>query len=222
MTNRPEDSAPARGSVVELIGPLIDDRGALVRTLGETATAEGVLLRPGALDQVGGGAVAWALATLLEGHGRPDLAERAGILATRVMREWGGIARSGLPRPAAGSLEAWPRLRGAGPVLVLFGGEVTVARALLDGTGLGGDVRLEIDGDGGSGLPRPDALRHWMLRHGLEPGHVRAMVRSPAAILAATAAACGEVVLVGPESEATALLPVTGSRPDLASAAEPP
>lgn len=220
MVDRPEDSAPAAATVVELIGPLIDDRGALARTLGEVAAGERVLLRPGAIDQVGGGDVAWALATLLEGHGRPDLADRAAELAARVIREWGGMARSGLLRAAEGSTSAWPTLRG-GPLLVVFGGDPDLARALLDDVGLGGDVHLEITGQGADGLPRPDTIRHWMRRHRLEPGRVRALVRSPAAILAATAAGCGEVFLVGPGHEGTTMLPITGVRPDLLACLDP-
>ena len=141
MMNRPEDSAPGMATVVELLGPLIDDRGSFTRTLAEVAAGEGVVLRPGALDQVGGGATAWALATLLEGHGRSDLAEGAEELARRVQREWEGMARSGLHRPAPGSAITWPSLRTGGAVLVLFGGEPDLARALLEDAGLGGETR---------------------------------------------------------------------------------
>ncbi|MCA9763211.1 MAG: hypothetical protein KC544_08805 [Gemmatimonadetes bacterium] len=218
MMNRPEDSAPGMATVVELLGPLIDDRGSFTRTLAEVAAGEGVVLRPGALDQVGGGATAWALATLLEGHGRSDLAEGAEELARRVQREWEGMARSGLHRPAPGSTITWPSLRTGGAVLVLFGGEPDLARALLEDAGLGGETRLEVGGSGPEGLPRPDAIRRWMVRHHLAPGDVRALVRSPAAVLAAAAAGCGAVIGVGITEAAAETLPVTAMATDLAAA----
>lgn len=218
MVNRPEDSAPGMATVVELLGPLIDDRGSFTRTLAEVAAGEGVVLRPGALDQVGGGATAWALATLLEGHGRSDLAEGAEELARRVHREWEGMARAGQLRPADGAAGAWQALRAAGPVLVLFGGAAELARTLLEEAGIGGDPEVDIAGSGPDGMPRPDAIRRWMVERGLVPPDVRALVRSPAAVLAAAAAGCGAVTGVGITEAAAETLPVTATATDLASA----
>jgi phosphoglycolate phosphatase-like HAD superfamily hydrolase len=183
--------------VIELVGPLLDDRGALANTYREVLAAERVVLRPGAIAQVAGAATEWALTTLLEGHGRFELVDRVGELARRVEREWSGMVRSGILRPAPGAFAGWDRIDEGAALLLLFGGTPTLAAELLDGCGFETTLDYAVVGSGRDGLPRPDSIRHWIADHQLDPARVRAAIRSEAAALAATAAGVGVVGRIG-------------------------
>jgi phosphoglycolate phosphatase-like HAD superfamily hydrolase len=185
--------------VVELVGPLLDDRGAVVRALGQMLAGVGVDLRPGAIDQVAGAELDWALRTLLEGHGRDDLLGRIGDLHHRVITSWERLVGSEEIRVSVGAEDAWARLMvSAAPPLVLSSLPKALVSTLERRFGLLGlSDRLVSDGSGGSGLPRSAALIDALGREGISPASVLAGVASPAAILCAVGARCGEVVQVG-------------------------
>lgn len=192
--------------VVELVGPLVDDRGALLRTLDDALRRAGIEPRPGALEPVAGGSVAWALGTLLDGHGRADEPERAAAIATGVRAGWERAARSGfVPRPDA---VAWWRRRqeGSATTLVCTSLPEAVAIAVAEAAGLEGIAAALIPADGGDGLPRPDRIRSALADRRLVASEVTAAVTSPAALLAAMAAGCGRVVLVGAAGPAAEML----------------
>ncbi len=195
------DTAITDGVVIELIGPLLDDRGALARTFREVLAAERVILRPGALDQVGGADIGWALTTLLEGHGRFELVDRVPELTDRIIREWGGMVRSGLIRPAAGAFAGWDRIDDGTALLILFGGPPDLAAELLDGGGFETTLDYAVAGAGERGLPRPDTISAWLDERQVDPTRVRAAVTGSAAALAATAAGIGTVCRIGAVSD---------------------
>jgi beta-phosphoglucomutase-like phosphatase (HAD superfamily) len=202
----PQKSSPVRGHlVVELVGPLVDDGGAVARTLGRVLADRGVELRPGAIDQVVGASPAWAVQTLLEGHGRGDLLDDMDTLLGSLVRRWSDEART--VRPAPGALGAWQRLRQVAErsaVLSAFPREVTEALARAAGLPeLDGHV---IDASAEGGPPRSERLVETIAAWGVSPEAVAAVVSTSPAMLAALTARCGEVVLCGEGSPQAALL----------------
>ncbi len=193
----PKGSALTGPMVVELVGPLVDDRGALLRTVDEALRRAGIEPRPGALAQVAGGSVAWALGTLLDGHGRADEPDRAATIAREVQAGWERAARSGfVARPDAVSW--WGRrLDSSATTLVCTSLPEAIALAVGEAAGLEGLAAALVPADGGDGLPRPDRIRSALADRRVVASDVTAAVTSPAALLAATGAGCGRVVLVG-------------------------
>ncbi len=202
----PKGSALTGPMVVELVGPLVDDRGALLRTVDEALRRAGIEPRPGALAQVAGGSVAWALGTLLDGHGRADEPDRVASITREVEAGWERAARSGLvARPDAVS---WWRRRLDGPATTLVCTSLpqAVALAVGEAAGLEGFAAALVPAGGGDGLPRPDRIRSALAARQLVAAEVTAAVTSPAALLAAMAAGCGRVVLVGAAGPAAEML----------------
>ncbi len=198
-------SAGERAVAIELVGPLVDDRGAMSRTLGNTVRAAGFEPRPGALDQVAGAAVTWAVATLLEGHGRQDMVPSE--LEGRVRSAWQEAARSAPVLAAPGAVDWWRRLLASGqPVVVFTGLPRETALLIADRAGFGDIDGLLIDAGGTTGLPRPDALAGRIDALELLAADAMAAASSPSALLAAIAAGIGHVVLVGEGSSAAAML----------------
>lgn len=180
--------------VVELIGALIDDRGAFARTVVEVLGREGLEPRPGSLDQVAGAAAPWALATLLEGHGRDG--DRLAALVAAVTAGWLELARSGQARARPASVEAVRNAAARRPVGLLTALPAPVAAALLVSCGVDEPPGTLLVADGDEGLPRPGVLTAWLVE---QPGGgaATALLASAPAILAALGARCGEVVVVG-------------------------
>lgn len=218
MSGSIENSQIASGLVIEVIGPLLDDRGTMARTYQDLLATEQVVLRPGAVAQVAGAAIEWTLQTLLEGHGRFDLAGQLPVLRQRVSREWEGLTKAGLLRAARFADEAWPRIKASGlPVLLLFGGDPALVPELLASGGLSAAPTVQVGGGGSNGLPRPDAVKAWLETMGLEANAVRAAVRSPAAALAAAGARLQSVTLIGEPVAESGMLPVDATATDLAA-----
>lgn len=216
MSDSIENSQIAGALVIEVIGPLLDDGGAISRTYQDLLASEQVVLRPGAVGQVAGAAIEWTLQTLLEGHGRFDLTGEIPTLARRITREMGGLPRAGSIRPARGAEAAWQQVLSAGgPVLLLFGGEPTLVPELFLSAGLPLPTNIEIAGGGSNGLPRPDAVKSWLGAAGLAASEARGAVRTPAAALAAAGAGLRSVSLVGDPLAEHAMLPVDATAPDL-------
>lgn len=209
MNRTTENSAKAGGLVIEVVGPLVDDRGLMARTYTDLLAGEGVVLRPGAIEQVAGASIEWALRTMLEGHGRFDLLERMPDLGRRIGREWESLAPSGLLRLAPQAATAWHQILEPGvPVLLLFGGSPATVPELLSGLGLSLGEQVEVGGGGLTGLPRSDAIRAWLEAADLPVASVRAAVRSPAAALGAGGAGVREICLVGVPGTVHGTLPI--------------
>lgn len=216
MNRTTENSGKAGGLAIEVVGPLVDDRGLMAHTYADLLADEGVVLRPGAIEQVAGASIDWALRTLLEGHGRFDLVERASEFEQRVRREWQALVPSGLLRLAPQAATAWHQILESGvPVLLLFGGRPATVPELFTGLGLPLGEQVEVGGGGLRGLPRPDAIRSWSDAAKLPSTSVRAAVRSPAAALGAGGAGLGEICLVGVPGTVHGMLPIDATVRDL-------
>jgi hypothetical protein len=194
----------------------MDDAGVLPRTLGEVLTREGVELRPGSLDQVAGAAPGWAIATLLEGHGRSDLEARRGELEQDVVRRWAELARSGGIRPRPEAVPLLEAVWGVRPVAILTGLPAAVAGPLAEVAFGARASEAVLAADGVDGLPRPDRLMTWLDATCAGDRDVTAFLGSAAALLAAIGARIDDVVLVGAGSPAAAML-AERSVPDLAA-----
>lgn len=191
--------------VVELVGPLVDDEGALARTIERVLTHAGVELRPGALDQVAGASARWGVQTLLEGHGREDLLEEAEQMIGRIARQWKDEASRA--RASAGAAVGWQRLRSAAhQVAVLSAWPEDVSEGLLAAAGLEALLPSVLDASGDAGPPRAEVLGGAFARWGVEPSRVTAVVSSAPAMLAALTARCGAVILCGSRSAQAAML----------------
>ncbi len=198
-------SATVRPIAIELLGPLVDDRGAITRTLAEAVRSAGIEPRPGSLEQVAGAAAGWAATTLLEGHGRHDVAPAE--LVARVTDAWESAARTSTVLAAPGAEGWWRRQLEAGrPVAVFTGLPRTAALALAERAGLGDISAVLIDAPGDDGLPRPDVLVRCLDAMATAPADATAAAGSPSALLAAIAAGIGHVVLVGEGTSAAAML----------------
>ncbi len=73
--------------VVELIGPVVDDGGAVSRTIAESLTRAGLDLRPGAMDQVAGMARIKDSAGSSRTRLQDGLCERRGRILSGVVHE---------------------------------------------------------------------------------------------------------------------------------------
>lgn len=209
MNRTTENSAKAGGLVIEVIGPLVDDHGLMARTYADLLAGEGVVLRPGAVEQVAGASVDWALRTLLEGHGRFDLIGQVPELERRLRREWEGFLSSGLLRLSPRAEGGWHRIVESGhQVLLLFVGEADAVPGLCAGLGLDLGDQIVVGGSGPSGLPRPETITTWLASIALPAASVRAAIRSPAAALGAGGAGLGEICLVGESSPGAGMLPI--------------
>lgn len=189
--------------VVEVIGALIDDRGAFAHTMVEVLGREGLEPRPGSLGQVAGAAAPWALATLLEGHGRDG--DRLAALEVEVTARWLELARSGRARARPASVAAVRSAAALRPVGLLTALPAPVAAALLASSGVGDPPGTLLVADGDDGLPRPGILTAWLAGQP-NGGTATALLASAPAILAALGARCGEVVVVGEGAAAAAML----------------
>jgi beta-phosphoglucomutase-like phosphatase (HAD superfamily) len=185
--------------VVEVIGPLLDDRGALAAALGKILTGAGVDLRPGAVAQVAGGDLEWAISTVLEGHGREDLSGSTPELVRRVIDTWRHMAAGDEIRLAPGAGNAWRALLESGrPILLLSILPAPLVGELGRRFKLAALEQMMVRSDGPhSAPPRPGALATALAGQGASPGEATAAVPAPAATQAAVGAGCGEVVQVG-------------------------
>ncbi len=216
MSRTTENSGKTGGLVIEVVGPLVDDRGLMGCTYADLLADEGIVLRPGAMEQVAGASIDWALRTLLEGHGRFDVLERAPELELRIGREWEGLIASGLLRVAPHAESAWHHVIASGrPILLLFAGDPSTVPALLSGLGLSHGERVEVGGSGPTGLPRSEAIRSWLEAAELPAASVRAAVRSPAAALGAGGAGLGEICFIGVPGTIHGMLPIDVTVKDL-------
>lgn len=201
----PKGSVSERPIAIELIGPLVDDRAALARTLLDVVRGAGIEPRPGSLEQVAGAATGWAVTTLLEGHGRHEISPAD--LAARADAALAGAARSAPLFAAPGADVWWQRQRDAGRQVAVFSGlPRDVALVVAERAGLGDLAAVLVDTAGDDGLPRPDALVRHFREAGIPPADATAAAGSPSALLAALAAGIGLVVLVGEGSTAAAML----------------
>jgi beta-phosphoglucomutase-like phosphatase (HAD superfamily) len=189
--------------VVELVGPLVDDRGASGSTISHVLAREGVDLRPGALDQVAGMAPAHALRTLLEGHGRFELLERLDTLLARAAPALESWALSGEARLVDdGARAAWDRLDDGKNARALL---TTLPRAAAHR--LAERLRLTVApeewivADDPLGPPHPEHVVHHLAQLGDSQAPV-ALVQSIGAALATASAGC-HVVAVGASGGAT-------------------
>lgn len=183
--------------VVELIGPVVDDDGAVSRTIAETLTRAGLDLLPGALAQVAGMAPAHALRTLAEGHGRFELVEQLDQLAGRAAPALAAWAANGHARAAPGAVEAWRQLAAAGVERAMLTTiPVESASRLTTRLGITVDPGEWLVADDGRGLPHPDRLTAHLAGR-FAATEVVALVQSVGAALGAAAAGFREVVAVG-------------------------
>lgn len=190
--------------LVELVGPLVDDRGAISRTPAEVVAGLGVELFGRPQEQVAGGEGRWALETILGGHGRDDLAHRIPEMLVELHRRWEEMASGAGMRPAPGAARWIEAMARHGREFVVTSQmPVAVAEAVAAGAGLGGLAGRIV----AAAPPRPDALA--ALFGGTRSAAAAvAMVASPAAAMAAIGARIGEIVLVGSPAAATTALPV--------------
>lgn len=209
MNRTPENNGKTRGLVIEVIGPLVDDRGLLARTYVDILAEVQVVLRPGALEQVAGASIEWTLQTLLEGHGRFDLLDRVPEFVERIRREWDRLVPSGLMRLGAGAGSAWRQITLSDRrVLLLFGGDPATVPVLLDSLELDRNELVAVVGGGPTGLPQPDTITDWLASHNLPADAVNAAVWSPPATLAAGGAGLREICLVGKTASVHSMLPI--------------
>lgn len=185
--------------VVEIVGPLIEDRGILTASVGKVLSGAGLELRPGALDQMAGADLGWAVSTALEGHGRDDLAGSTPELVRRVIDLWRHSVNSGQLTLAPGAAESWRALLQSGRAVFLL----SPLPAPLVGE-LGSKLRLAAleqmlvrNSERFMGAPKPDSLRAAMASQSADPTQTLAAVSSPSAIMASVAAGCNEVIQVG-------------------------
>ncbi|HET9134085.1 MAG TPA: hypothetical protein VFN90_07265 [Gemmatimonadales bacterium] len=195
-----------RGLLVELVGPIVDDRDAVRRTLADALGIAGVTVRPGALDAVVGGTAGWALETTLGGHGRDvDAADIATLRTT-----WSRALRRELAVEAE-AIDLLRRCEAAGQAVGVV--------ASVPHDAVPDDVRpwlVPASDDDRAGAPRPDALVHWLAARALPPAEVLGVARSPAVMLAMAGARVGRVMRHGSASGAEAL-PWDGSVASLAA-----
>ena len=198
-------SGVAGPAVIELVGPLIDDGGAFARTIAAVVERSGLQPRPGAIDQVAGASPGWALATLLEGHGRGDPTPSVGEMVEELVREWQRVARGGGIAATSAAATAVRKAVAHRPVALLTGLPSAVAAAALEHAELGDLVPSLLAADGADGLPRHDRLQQW-LGSGEAASAATALLASAPAMLAAIGARCADVVLVGEGRPASAML----------------
>lgn len=182
--------------VVELIGPLVDDAGAVGRTVADALTGAGLDLLPGALDQVAGMAPAHALRTLAEGHGRFELVDALDQLLGQTSPALASWAAVGAARVVPGAPEAWLSLAGQGSErAVLTTLPAALAATLVERLGIRVLPHEWIVADDSRGPPHPDHVSRYLAGRG-GPTDTVALVQSVGAALAAASAGC-RVVAVG-------------------------
>lgn len=190
--------------VVELVGPLIDDRGVISRTAAEVLRQAGVELPSRALDQTAGGAPRWALETLLGGHGRDDLGGRLPELAGELTRNWKELVATGEMSQAPGAARWLEAMTKSGQEFVVFSQlDQETAEEAAKVAGLPALAGRIIE----AGPPDSAAIRASIAERGGRRESV-ALISSPAGVLAVSGAGIGEVVLVGTVSPAATVLPV--------------
>ncbi len=179
--------------LLELVGPLLDDGGAIAAAIGAPLVRAGLELRRGAVDQVAGMAPAHAIRTLIEGHGRFELLEELDELVLSAEQGIATWAGSGPVKPVADALDGWRHLAASGArlaVLVAFPGDLAARAAERVGLVVH-DSEWLVAADQ-RGVPHPDHLTRR-----IDAGEAVALVHSVGAGLAAAAARCREVIAVG-------------------------
>lgn len=179
--------------VIELIGPLVDDGGAIVAAITAPLLRAGLELRPGAVDQVAGMAPEHAIRTLVEGHGRFELLEELDELVLAAEQGIAAWAQSGAVRADPQALDGWRHLAAAGAslaVLTAIPGDLAARAAERVGLVVH-DSEWLVAADG-RGVPHPDHLTALT-----GAGNAVALVGSIGAGLAVAAARCREVIAVG-------------------------
>ncbi|HRP06948.1 MAG TPA: hypothetical protein PLL69_00540 [Gemmatimonadales bacterium] len=193
----PKGSAMPALVVVELLGPLLQGPDPIATVLREALEAEGLELRPGALEQAQGMALRPALERLLEGHGRQELLDEVDRIEALARGRLASRRKTGMLRAASGASEGWQRLQESGSRLaVITNLPADLATGLAAAAGIAVESWQWIVADDGRGFPHPDHLLEWFDGR-VTPDQVAAMVASAAAASAATSAGCGSVVAVG-------------------------
>jgi beta-phosphoglucomutase-like phosphatase (HAD superfamily) len=190
--------------VVELVGPLIDDRGVISRTAAKVLRQAGVELPSRAFDQTAGGGPRWALETLLGGHGRDDLGGRLPELAGELTRNWKELVATGEMSQAPGAARWLEAVTRSGQEFVVFSQLAReTAEAAARAAGLTGLVGRIVE----AAPPDPSLIGNAIAERGGGRA-VAALVSSPAGVLATSGARIGEVVLVGLANPSASALPV--------------
>lgn len=188
-------------TLVELVMPIVDDRGVVAQTLIDVLGETGLLLGVEAIGAVLGASAAHAVATLLGGHGRS--AEDGAI--AEVERRWAVALGRGDFAVQPGALEALAILRARASLAVVSNLPEVAVRDWVERTVPGLAVAT-----GSRGLPHPDAIRAAAESVGVALTAVTVLAHSPAVLLAAAQAAVGRIILVGQGSNRwTELVPVT-------------
>lgn len=188
-------------TLIELVGPIVADRGLVVRTLREVIGEAGVSLRPEATAAVIGASAAYAVATLMGGHGR--LEDEAAV--AEVERRWGAALERGDLALQPGALDALNSLSARGPLAVLSNVPEPAVSSWVEQNFPGMAIA-----SGSRGLPHPDAIVAAAAAADVPVGRAIVLAHSPAVLLAAAQAGVGRIVLVGPGSSPwTELVPVT-------------
>jgi phosphoglycolate phosphatase-like HAD superfamily hydrolase len=183
--------------LIEVIGPLVDDHGAISRTVNDVVTGYGVVLRPGAVDQVAGASAEWALTTLLEGHGRDDLLPELKGMVNSVHVGW---AREAVrATPASGAVMGWQRLSKRYPSLRAVSSlPPTIINLYLERIAPLGPLELLMGAaDAVHGLPRPHAIREAIRVAGCHASEVMAIGSTGGMLLAAAGAGVAELIQIG-------------------------
>ena len=188
-------------TLVELVGPILDDRGLIARTLREATGEAGLSLRPEATAAVIGASAAHAVATLMGGHGR---LEDEAVIA-EVERRWAAALERGELSLQPGALDALNAMSTRGPLAVLSNLPKPAVNSWVEQNFPGMTIAI-----GSRGLPHPDAIVAAAVAVEVPVGSATVLAHSPAVLLAAAQAGVGRIVLVGPGSSPwTEMVPVT-------------
>ncbi len=201
------ENTSAAGPVVmvELLGPLIDDQGAIAAAIAAPLQRASVELRPGALDQVAGMAPVHALKTLIEGHGRFELLEELEDLTLAAEQGIAAWASSGRLRSPEGALDGWRHLAASGATLtVLSSIPGDLAHRAAERMGLVVHENEWLIASDELGAPRPDRLNER-----IDGAGSVALVGSIGAALAVAATGCRAIIAVGRSPGAAMLADVT-------------
>jgi beta-phosphoglucomutase-like phosphatase (HAD superfamily) len=195
-------------TLIELVGPIVDDRGLVARTLREVIGEAGLSLRPEATAAVIGASAAYAVATLMGGHGR--LEDEAAV--AEVERRWGAALGRGELALQPGAVDALNAISARGPLAVLSNLPEPAVSSWVEQNFSGMAIA-----SGSRGLPHPDAIVAAAAAADVPVGSATVLAHSPAVLLAAAQAGVGRIVLVGPGSSPwTELVPVTARAATLA------
>lgn len=189
-------------TVVELVMPVVDDRGAVAQSLIDVLGESGLSLRLEATAAVTGASAAHAVATLLGGHGRDE----EDWAVVEVERRWAAALARGDFAVQPGALEALAAHRAQAPLALVSNLPEMAVRSWVEQNVPGVAVATGV-----RGLPHPDALRAAAEAADVAMAAVTVLAHSPAVLLAAAQAAVGRIILVGPDHHRwTDLVPVTG------------